>query len=98
MAKTMSGVEVEPIDRLEEKVRRLVGVLDRLRTETARATEEKDRLQRDLDTARTRLSEAESRLADQDKRSAEVTSLIEEREIVRQRVADMLAQLEALNL
>ena len=106
MAKTAGvSVEVEPIDRLEEKVKRLVGVLDALRTEQARAKEEhqraKDeiqRLTRELDSTRTRLNDAETKLVDQERRAGETSALKEERELVRQRVADMLAQLEALNL
>jgi hypothetical protein len=33
-------VDLEPIDRLEEKVRMLVGMIDRLRAENAKASEE----------------------------------------------------------
>jgi regulator of replication initiation timing len=97
MAKTAS-VDVEPIDRLEEKVKRLVGVLDALRSEQARARDENQRLNRELESARARISDAETRLNDQERRSAETSALKEERELVRQRVADMLAQLDALNL
>jgi FtsZ-binding cell division protein ZapB len=104
MAKT-AGVEIEPIDRLEEKVKKLVGVLDTLRAEQSRAKDENHRLARELEAARARIADADARLADHDRRSAETTALRseatvlkEEREIVRQRVADMLAQLDALNL
>ena len=89
--KTTTPVSVEPLDRLEEKVKVLVAMVGRLRTEHARLTEENQRLTRDLDTARARLSEVESA-------TAEVTMLKEEREVMRTRVAEMLEQLEALNL
>jgi len=38
------GVDLEPIDRLEEKVKLLVGVVDRLRAESAQEKEENARL------------------------------------------------------
>ena len=41
MAKTATrSVELEPIDRLEEKVKLLVGMVDRMKDEQARAAEE----------------------------------------------------------
>lgn len=92
MAKTVSrGVDLEPIDRLEEKIRMLVSTLERLKTEHNRVADENARLQRDIEAARTRLADAEAS-------HAETASLREERDLVRHRVADMLQQLEALNL
>ena len=44
------GVDLEPIDRLEEKVKLLVGMIDRLRADQARAADENARLTRELDT------------------------------------------------
>ena len=46
---TRSGVELEPIDRLEDKVRRLVGLVERMKSEQARAAEENQRLTRELE-------------------------------------------------
>jgi predicted RNase H-like nuclease (RuvC/YqgF family) len=127
------AIELEPIDRLEDKVKLLVGVVDRLRaesaqekqenarlraestqakdentklraetardkeenarlrTEGARAAEENTRLRAELEGMRGRLSDAEGT-------GAELTALREEREQIRGRVADMLQQIEALNL
>ncbi len=85
------GVELEPIDRLEEKVKALVGIVDRLRTEQARTLEENQRLSRELDALRGRLTASEAA-------AAELTTLREERDVIRTRVSDMLEQLEALNL
>jgi hypothetical protein len=85
------GVDLEPIDRLEEKVRMLVGVIDRLRAENAKASEDNARLSRDLDTMRARLAEAEGS-------GVELNALREERELIRSRVSEMLDQIEALNL
>jgi regulator of replication initiation timing len=91
MPKAAHSVDLEPIDRLEEKVKRLVLMVDRLRSEHARTLEDNQRLRAELDGARQRLNEA-------DGRSHEMSALIEERNLIRSRVSDMLEQLEALNL
>ena len=92
MSKTATrSVELEPIDRLEEKVKRLVEMVDRMKAEQARAVEETQRLGRELETARARLLASEGLVA-------EVSSLKQERDVIRTRVTDMLEQIEALNL
>ena len=92
MAKTApSSIELEPIDRLEEKVKRLIGMVERMKSEQARAAEENQRLLRELESMR-------ARIAATDSVAAELSSLKQEREIIRTRVGDMLEQLEALNL
>jgi regulator of replication initiation timing len=85
------SVDLEPIDRLEEKVKLLVGMVDRLRAETAKAAEENARLARELESARSRLGDAETA-------TSEVLALREERELIRSRVDEMLQQIESLNL
>ncbi|HEX2445650.1 MAG TPA: cell division protein ZapB [Vicinamibacterales bacterium] len=85
------AVDLEPIDRLEEKVRLLVGMIDRLRAEQARTLEENQRLAREMDALRARIADAQGA-------SAEVESLREERELIRSRVVEMLQRIEALNL
>lgn len=85
------GVDLEPIDRLEEKLKLLVGMIDRLRAENARTLQENERLVRELDAMRSRIAEAEGA-------GSELTVLREERELVRSRVSEMLQQLEALEL
>ena len=84
-------VDLEPIDRLEEKVKLLVGLIDRLRADNARASDENARLTRELDAARARLTDAETT-------SGEVATLREERDLIRSRVDEMLQQIESLNL
>jgi len=92
MAKTATrSVDLEPIDRLEEKVKRLVGMVDRMRDEQARAAEENQRLAGELDALR-------AQLATSDGVAAELSTLKEERDVIRTRVTEMLEQLEALNL
>jgi regulator of replication initiation timing len=92
MAKTATrSVELEPIDRLEEKVKRLVGMVDRMRDEQARAAEENQRLARELEAMRARVAQG-------DMVASELSALKEERDVIRTRVGEMLDQLEALNL
>ena len=91
MAKTATRIELEPIDRLEEKVKLLVGMVDRMKSEQARAAEENQRLMRELDTMRARVAQAEMV-------ASELSALKEERDVIRTRVGEMLDQLEALNL
>jgi regulator of replication initiation timing len=92
MAKTAtSSIELEPIDRLEEKVKRLIGIVERMKSDQARAAEENQRLLRELEAMR-------ARIAATDSVAAELSALKQEREIIRTRVGDMLGQLEALNL
>jgi regulator of replication initiation timing len=92
MAKTATrSIELEPIDRLEEKLKRLVGMVERMQGEQARAAEENQRLGRELEAMR-------GRLAASDSVSTELSALKEERDVIRARVGEMLDQLEALNL
>ncbi len=85
------AVELDAIDRLDEKIRLLVGVVERMKAEQARAADENVRLMRELESLRSRVAEAEGA-------GAEVTALREERDVIRARVSDMLQQIESLNL
>jgi regulator of replication initiation timing len=92
MAKQATAVartDLDPIDRLEEKVKLLVGVVTQLRKEHQRATDENARLAREVDNLRSRLSESEAS-------SSELTALRDERDLIRARVAEMLDQLESI--
>jgi len=91
MVRTGTATDVQPIDRLEEKVRQLVDMIDTLRAERARALDEAARLNRELEASKARLQEATSV-------SAEATTLREERELIRNRVVQMIAQIDKLNL
>jgi regulator of replication initiation timing len=91
MKTAVRSVDLEPIDRLEEKVKLLVGMVERMKSEQARAAEENQRLSRELDSLRSRLSAGETL-------AAELSALKEERDVIRTRVGEMLEQLEALNL
>ena len=52
-------VDVEPIDRLEEKIKLLVSMVASLRAEQAKAADENARLIQEIDSLRARLSAAE---------------------------------------
>jgi regulator of replication initiation timing len=92
MAKTATrSVDLEPIDRLEEKLKLLVAMVERMKADQARAAEENQRLSREVDTLRDRLAASEST-------SSELTTLRDERNVIKTRVTEMLDQLEALNL
>ena len=84
-------VDVESIERLAEKVRDLIGVLERTRGELSQTIEDNLRLSREMDDLKTRLSTAENT-------SAEMTSLLDEREQIRTRVTAMLEQLEEISV
>jgi regulator of replication initiation timing len=84
-------VDLEPIDRLEEKIKLLVGMVARLRSEQARAADENARLAQEINTLRARLADSESA-------TSEIESLRGERELIRSRVSDMLEQLEHLSI
>ena len=91
MSRTAASVDLQPIDRLEEKVRSLVQLVDTLRAERAQAQDEVGRLEREVDAAKTRLTEAATVTAD-------AATLREERDLIRARVVQMISQIEKLNL
>jgi regulator of replication initiation timing len=92
MVKTATrSIDLEPIDRLEEKLRLLVGMVERLKAEQATAVAENQRLARELDAVNARLESSDSV-------ATELSALKEERDVIRTRVGEMLEQLESLNL
>jgi regulator of replication initiation timing len=89
--KTATPSAVEPIDRLEEKIKLLVSVIGRLRGDQSRVMEENTRLQREIEALNARVSDAEGT-------AGELSELRGERDQIRARVSEMLQQLDALNL
>jgi regulator of replication initiation timing len=81
--------DLDPIDRLEEKIRLLVGIVTQLRADHAKAMDDNNRLAREIDSLRARLTESETD-------ETELNALREERDLIRSRVAEMLQQLEAI--
>ena len=84
-----SQSELDPIDRLEDKIKRLVDLIAQMRADQAKAAEANARLGLEITALRARLAEAESA-------TTEISALRDEREIIRTRVAEMLEQLEAI--
>ena len=66
-------------------------MVERLKAEQAAAAAENQRLSRELDAVTPRLESSETV-------ATELSSLKEERDVIRTRVGEMLEQLEALNL
>lgn len=91
MAAKTSANELEALDRLEQKVRLLVGQMSALRSERDRLVEENRRLGSDLEATRARLVTAEAG-------ASEMEGLRQERDQIRGRVADILEQLEGLDV
>ena len=91
MARSGAAVDLQPIDRLEEKVRQLVLMIDTLRGERTALQDSVGRLERELDATRARLTAAEGA-------STELTALRDERELMRTRVVEMLEHIEKLSL
>lgn len=96
MAKAVAAreVDLEPIDRLEEKVKLLVGMIDRLRADNAKASDDNARLARELEAARNKSSDENVRLAREleaarTKASEENVRLARELEAARARLSDV---------
>lgn len=87
--KTTPGLE--SIDRLEEKIKLLVNTIVRIKAEQVRSGEENAKLKGEIETLKARIATAESA-------GAEVTTLREERELIKGRVTEMLQQLDGLSL
>lgn len=92
MAQTQTRTSgLESIDRLEEKIKLLINTITRVKSDQARVAEENGRLKAEIDGLKARINSAESA-------GAEVTTLREERDLIKSRVTDMLKQLDSLNL
>ena len=82
---------IESIDRLEEKIKLLVNTIVRIKGEQTRVSEENGKLKAEIEGLKARINTAETA-------GAELTSLREERDLIKSRVTDMLKQLDGLNL
>jgi FtsZ-binding cell division protein ZapB len=91
MLKTARPVDTEALDRLEDKVKLLVALIGRMRTEQARLADEHQKVSKELETARARLQEVEGA-------TVEIAALKDERDLIRARVSSLLEQLEGLSL
>ena len=91
MARGSKLADLEPLDRLEEKVKLLVAQVNKTRTEQEESKKENTRLQADLE--RLKALEAES-----SSNGNEIKTLLAERDTIRTRVTDILARLKTLDL
>ena len=91
MATKTTTPGLESIDRLEEKIKLLVNTIVRIKGEQTRATEDNARLKGEIETLKARIASAETA-------GAEVTTLREERDLIKSRVTEMLQQLDGLTL
>ena len=82
-------IDIDPIDRLEEKIKLLVNMVTHLRSEQTTAADENSRLAQEVDALRARLADAHGV-------NTELDALRTERDAIRHRVAEMLSHLEAL--
>jgi hypothetical protein len=83
------ATEIDPIDRLEEKIKLLVEMVTRLRGEQAKAADDNARLAQEIDMLRGRIAGAQGA-------QAELDALRAERDAIRDRVSEMLLQLESI--
>jgi regulator of replication initiation timing len=83
------ALELDPIDRLEEKIKLLVQMVTRLRGDQAKAADDNARLAQEIEMLRARLASTQST-------QAELDALRSERDAIRSRVAEMLSQLESI--
>ena len=91
MVNTAQSLDLATIERLAGKVTALVQLLERTRSELTETTEDNSRLTNELAALQERFQAAR-------REGDDVQALLDEREQVRARVAEMLEQLEGLNL
>jgi FtsZ-binding cell division protein ZapB len=83
------ATELEPIDRLEEKIKLLVQMVTRLRSEQEKAADDNARLVQEIEMLRGRIAGAQGV-------QIELDALRNERDAIRSRVTEMLSQLESI--
>lgn len=91
MSTTATAADLGVVERLDDKIRQLISLVEKSRTEATRLRAENERLGKDIDALQAQLINAEGV-------AVELTALREERDQVRTRVAGMLAQLDALQM
>ena len=69
-------VDLEPIDRLEEKIKLLVEMVTRLRGDQAKAADDNARLVQEIDMLRSRIAGAQGAQVELDALRAELTHTI----------------------
>ena len=90
-AATATAADLAVVERLDEKIRQLITLVEKSRAEATKLRTDNDRLGKEVDALQAQLSDAAGV-------STELQAMREERDQVRTRVADMLAQLDALQM
>lgn len=91
MANKSTPSGLESIDRLEEKIKLLVNTLVRVKADQTRSAEENLRLRGEIQALEARITTSEGV-------GVELSTLREERDLIKNRVSDMLQQLDGLSL
>ncbi|HTV02208.1 MAG TPA: hypothetical protein VMF13_16790 [Luteitalea sp.] len=91
MSNAVPAVDLGVVERLDEKIRQLITLVERSRTEAQKLRADNDRLGKEVDALQAQLVDAEGV-------ATELNAMREERDLVRARVADMLTQLDALQM
>ena len=91
MVNTIQSLDMATLDRLAEKVSALVQLLEQTRNELAETSENNVRLSNELEALQGQFAQSQDD-------GLEMQTLLDEREQIRARVTEILAQLESLNL
>ena len=91
MVNTVQSLDMATLDRLAEKVSALVQLLEQTRNELAETSENNVRLSNALEALQGQFAQSQDD-------GLEMQTLLDEREQIRARVTEILAQLESLNL
>ena len=88
---TATAADLAVVERLDEKIRQLITLVEKSRAEATKLRADNDRLGKEVDALQAQVSDAAGV-------SDELQAMRQERDQVRTRVADMLAQLDALQM
>ena len=91
MSTTVTAADLGVVERLDEKIRQLITLVEKSRAESTRLRAENERLGKEVDALQAQLTDAQGV-------AVELKALRDERDRVRTRVEDMLAQLDALQM
>ena len=91
MSTATTTTDLGVVERLDEKIRQLITLVEKSRAESAKLRADNDRLGKEVDALQAQLTDAAGV-------ATELQTMREERDQVRARVADMLAQLDALQM
>ena len=91
MKKKTQAVALKQMERLADKIKALVDILERTREELSQKMQDNKRLQHEIESMREKLSASVNT-------GEEMTTLLAEREQIKSRVNEMLKQLEGINV